>query len=113
MHIWSSTAYYNYFIVIALRAIPIDNDMWWNLWYNIIIMALKLKGAISKYQEEYFKEFNKEDILNITDWKALKDIRDFLQPFKRVIKEIEGDKATLNKVLFIMDFMVEYFKLAL
>ena len=79
----------------------------------MIIMALKLKGAISKYQEEHLKEFNKEDILNATDWKALEDIRDFLQPFKRVIKEIEGDKATLNKVLFTIDFIIKHFKSAL
>jgi hypothetical protein len=44
----------------------------------MIIVALKLKGAISKYQEEYLKEFDEEDILNATNWKALKDIRDFL-----------------------------------
>ena len=68
---------------------------------------------IRKYQEQYIEEFNKEDILNITNWKAIKSIRDFLQPFKRVIKETEGDKATFNKVLFIMDFIVEYFRLAL
>jgi len=41
-------------------------------------VALKLKGVISKYQEKYLKEFNKESILNATNWKALKDIRDFL-----------------------------------
>ena len=87
--------------------------MWQNLWYNIIIIAFKLKGVISKYQEEYIKEFNKEDILNVTDWKALKDIKDFLQFFKRVIKEIKGDKVTLNKVLFTIDFIVKHFKLTL
>ena len=90
-----------------------DNDTQQNSWYNIIIVALKLKGIISKYQEKYLKEFNKEDILNITDQKALKDIKDFLQPFKRVIKEIKGNKAILNKMLFIIDFMVKYFKSAL
>ena len=113
VHIRSSTAHYNHFVAIALRAIPIDNDTRWNSWYNMIMVALKLKGAISKYQEEYLKEFDEEDILNATDWKALKDIRDFLQPFERVTKETEGDKATLDKVLFTMDFMVEHFKSAL
>ena len=88
-----------------------DNNTRWNSWYNIIIIALQLKGAISKYQEEYLKKFNKEDIFNITNWKALEDIKDFLQPFKRVIKETKGDKATLNKVLFTMDFIVKHFKL--
>ena len=75
-------------------------------------MALKLKNAIIKYQEEFIEEFNKTNILNITNWKALENIKDFLQPFKRVIKEIKGDKATFNKVLFTIDFMVEYYKRA-
>ena len=76
-------------------------------------MALELRAAISKYQEEYINKFNKEDILNATDWKALESIRDFLQPFKCVIKEIEGNYATLNKVLYTIDFIVEHFKTSL
>ena len=47
-----------------------------------------------------------KNIFNTADWKALENIKDFLQPFKRVIKETESDKATLNKVLFIMDLIV-------
>jgi len=90
-----------------------DNDMQWNSWYYIILVALKLKDVIIKYQEEFVEEFDEADILNATDWKALENIRDFLQPFKRVTKETEGDKATLNKVLFTMDFMVEHYKRAL
>ncbi len=76
-------------------------------------MALKLKDTIKKYQKEFINDFNKKDILNAADWKALENIRDFLQPFKRVIKEIEGNKATLNKVLFMIDFIVQYFKRSL
>ena len=41
-------------------------------------MALELRVVISKYQEEYINEFDKEDIFNATDWKALESIRDFL-----------------------------------
>ena len=79
----------------------------------MILVALNLKDVITKYQEQYVEEFNKEDILNAADWRALKNIRDFLQPFQRVIKKTEGDKATLNKVLYTMDFIVKHFKLAL
>jgi hypothetical protein len=55
-----------------------DNDTRWNLWYNIILVAFKLRDAIIKYQEQYIKEFNEEDILNTTNWRALENIRDFL-----------------------------------
>src|SRR6266576_2976196 len=90
-----------------------DNKMCWNSWYKIILVALELRAAIGKYQEEYINKFNKEDILNATDWKALESIRDFLQPFERVIKETEGNYTTLDKVLYTMDFMVEHFKMSL
>ena len=90
-----------------------DNDTRWNLWYDMILVALKLKDAIIKYQEQYTEEFNKEDILNATNQRALENIRDFLQPFQKVTKETEGNKATLDKVLYTIDFMVEHFKLSL
>jgi len=44
----------------------------------MILVALKLKDAIIKYQEQYVEEFNEEDILNAADWRALENIRDFL-----------------------------------
>lgn len=113
VHIRSSNAHYNHFLAIALRAIPMDNDTRWNSWYKMILVALELRAAITKYQEEYVDEFDEEDIINATDWKALDNAREFLQPFQRVIKETEGDKATLDKVLYTMDFMIEHFKMSL
>ena len=89
------------------------NDIQWNLWYKIILVVLELREAIKVYQKEYVKEFNKEDLLNAANQQTLNNIKDFLQPFERVIKETEGNIATLNKVLFIIDFIVEYFKLSL
>ena len=90
-----------------------DNKTHQNSQYKIILVALELRAAIGKYQEEYINKFNEEDILNTTDQKALESIRDFLQPFKRVIKETEGNYVTLDKVLYTMDFIVEHFKTSL
>jgi len=67
IYIWSLNAYYNDFIATALRALSIDNNTRWNSWYDIILVALKLKDVIVKYQEQYVKKFNKEDILNAAD----------------------------------------------
>ena len=58
-------------------------------------------------------EFDKGDLLYSANQQTLCDIKDFLQPFKRVIKEIEGNIVILNKVLFIIDFIIEHFKLSL
>lgn len=79
----------------------------------MILVVLKLKEAIKIYQKEYVKEFNKGDLLNTADWQTLSDIKDFFQFFKRIIKEIKGNIAIFNKVLFTMDFIVKYFKLFL
>ena len=87
--------------------------MRWNSWYYIILVAFKLKDIIIKYQEEFIEEFNKANILNITNWKVLKNIKNFLQPFKKVIKEIKRNKAIINKVLFVIDFIIKYNKRAL
>ena len=79
----------------------------------MILVALKLKDAIGKYQEEFVDDFDKKYILNAADQKALENIRDFLQFFERVIKETKGNKVTLDKVLFTMDFIIQYFKKSL
>ena len=52
--------------------------MRWNLWYNMILIVLKLREAIEAYQKEYVKEFDEEDLLNAADWQTLGDIKDFL-----------------------------------
>jgi len=113
-HIRSSNARHNNFVHLAGRAIPMDNETRWNSWYFMILVALepRVRQAIGKYQENYVNEFDDDDILNLTDWKALESIRDFLQPFQRVTKETEGDKGTLDQVLYTMDFMVEHFKVS-
>jgi len=81
VHIRSSNARYNGFVATALRALPMDNDTRWNSWYDMILVALKLKDAITNFQEQFVEEFDEEDILNAADWRALENIRDFLQPF--------------------------------
>jgi len=108
----SSNAHYNHFVATALRAIPMDNDTRWNSWYKMILVALELREAVDAYQKAYVK-FDEEDLLNAADWQTLNDMKDFLQPFERVTKETEGNMATLDKVLFTTDFMVEHFKLSL
>lgn len=87
-----------------------DNETRWNSWYRMIIVGLQLRAAITQYQEDFYSEFDHEDLLNPADWKALADARDFLQPFDRVTKETEGDNSTLDQVLYTMDFLVHHFK---
>ncbi len=40
-------------------------------------------------------------------------IREFLKPFRKATLNTQGHKATLDSVLFTMDVLLQYFKLAL
>lgn len=108
----SSNARYNEFVGWAGRMIPMDNDTRWNSWFSMIRIALQphVRRAIQQYFEKYFQDFEDEDFISPTDWETLKYTADFLQPFERVTKELEGDKSTLDYVLYTMDFLVKHYE---
>ncbi|PVH91270.1 hypothetical protein DM02DRAFT_503344, partial [Periconia macrospinosa] len=85
----SSNERYQVFLKWARKMIPMDNDTRWNSWFLMCSVAIEpaVKKAIQRYQEQYHKEFEDEDILTPGDWEILKNIVDFLQPFYRVTKE--------------------------
>jgi hypothetical protein len=68
-------------------------------------VALEQASAIDSYYKSYFSAL-KADYLTLGDWKRLRIIRDFLQPFNRATKETEGDSIMIDKVLFIMDVLI-------
>ncbi|PVH93093.1 hypothetical protein DM02DRAFT_506943, partial [Periconia macrospinosa] len=108
----SSNERYNTFASMAGKIIPMDNDTRWNSWLLMLEVALEplIKEAIKAYQEQYYNEFAQEDLLTPADCEILKNIVSFLQPFKRVTKETEGHKATLDRTPYTMDFLVKHYK---
>ena len=88
-----------------------DNGTRWNSWYEMLNWAIeKIKPAILRFTWE--TPALAKDQLSADDWKMLVDIRDFLLRFYDVIKATEGRKATLDRVLPLMDFMLECFEKA-
>ena len=108
----SSNARYNEFVGWAGRMIPMDNDTRWNSWFLMINVALQphIRRSIQQYFEKYFQDFDDDDFLSPTDWESLKYTADFLQPFERVTKELEGDRSTLDYVRYTMDFLVKHYE---
>lgn len=51
-----------------------------------------------------------DDALSAMDWRFLAQIWDFLQAFYDVTKACEGQTATINQGLPIMDFLLEKYK---
>ena len=89
--------------------IPLNNRTRWNSWYILLIVADEYASSIDMYAKSYFNELSK-DYLSPVDWKRLHTIMIFLQPFYRATLETQGHRATLEKVLFTMDVLVQYFK---
>jgi len=89
-----------------------DNGTRWNSWYEMLERAIhQLKTPLIQTITEN-KGLNK-DSLTSSDWRTLTKIRDFLQGFYDTTKATEGRKATLDKVLPSLDFMVIKFEQAI
>lgn len=60
----------------------------------------------------WFEEYAdlKDDVISRSEWDDLKDFRNFLQPFYRATKRLEGDSSSLEKALATMDYLIAHYK---
>ena len=70
----------------------------------MLIVALEKAVAIDTYAKTHLYILE-DDYLTPNDWKRLRTIKDFLQPFHRATLETQGDNATIDKVLFTIDVL--------
>ena len=70
----------------------------------MLVVTLDYKMAIDSYVEDH--PDLEDDGLSWQDWTQLRAIKDFLAPFHRVTLETEGDNASIDKVLFIIDILI-------
>lgn len=94
---------------LAGRGVPLDNDTRWNSWYEMLQVAVEKEAAIDSYSKTWYNDLQ-DDFLSPEDWEVLRLILSFLKPFYRATKETEGDRATIDRVLFTMDILVQHFK---
>ena len=64
---------------------------------------------INTYFKNYFNILQK-DYLFPNNQKRLRLFYLFLQPFYQIILETQGDYATLDQVLFLIDILIQWFK---
>lgn len=112
VHIRSSASRTREFKCLAGRMIPLDNRTRWNSWYQMLVVAEQKSGAIDTYSKNHLATLE-ADYLFPADWERLRTIKAFLQPFHRATLETQGDGATIDRVLFTMDILVQYFERAL
>ena len=70
------------------------------------------EAAIDTFTKNHWTKLQK-DFITPEEWKKLCLIREFLKPFHKATLNTQGHKATLDSVLFTMDVLLRYFKLAL
>jgi hypothetical protein len=107
VHIRGSAGRTEEFRVLAGRLVPMDNRTRWNSWYQMLCVLLHLRPAIELYCQNHEEELE-EDILTSKDWKMLRTIKDFLAPFQRATLAAEGDSASLDSTLFMMDILMKH-----
>jgi hypothetical protein len=107
IHIRESFARIARFKEFAGKIIFINNRTRWNSWYEIFFNFFNLRFVVKKYYSDYENEL-KKDILNFTDWKKLRTIKDFFTLFTRAILTVEGDFIFINFTLFIMDVLIKH-----
>jgi hypothetical protein len=112
VHTRSSANRTKEFVSLAQRRIPLDNSTRWNSWYQMLSTALDKESAIDEYVKANFEALRK-DYLSPHDWKVLRTINSFLQPFNRATLETQGDRVTLDKMLFTMDVLGKHMEKSL
>ena len=112
VHIQGSSSRTKEFKEYAHRMIPLDNRTRWNSWYQMLVVAIEQAGPIDIYTKNHLSDLETE-YLSLQDWDRLRTIKRFLQPFHRATLETQGDNATIDRVLFTMDILVQYFEKAL
>ena len=112
VHIRSSAGRTKEFKDIAGRLIPLDNRTRWNSWYYMLDVALELDAALDSYTKKDFDTLQVE-YLSPTDWEKLRTMSKFLNLFHRATLESQGDQATIDAVLFVMDIIIRHFDQAL
>ena len=89
-----------------------NNCTRWNSWYNILQVLLEQKAHVDKFCEDFERELQK-DLLNLADWKKLRMINDFLQPFSRATLFTEGDEVSIDRTLFTMDILIKHLQISI
>jgi hypothetical protein len=112
VHIRQSAGRTKEFKDLAGRMVPLDNRTRWNSWFHMLHVALKLDTAIDSYTKTHFDTL-KAEYLSPTDWKKLRTTSKFLSLFDRATLKTQGDQATIDNVLFVMDVIIKHFEQAL
>ncbi len=91
---------------LARRIIPLDNRTRWNSWFQMIEAATECHSAIDLFVKNH-PDLD-DEYLERNDWKQLEKTREFLKPFYQATMYTQGSSATIDRVLFAMDILIQH-----
>jgi hypothetical protein len=108
VHIRGSTACIAKFLELARRRIPLDNRTRWNSWDTMLVVALELRPAVEQYFQNHESDLEDDELSN-ADWRRLRTIKEFLEPFTQATLYTKGDSVAIDRVLFSIDVLITHF----
>ena len=109
VYIRGSTTCIAEFLELVGRRIPLDNRTRWNSWYTMLVIALELRLVVEKYFQNHELDLEDDELSN-ADWRQLRTIMEFLEPFSQATLYTKGDIAAIDRVLFSMDVLITHFQ---
>lgn len=107
VHFRASASRTKEFETLVGRRVPLDNRTRWNSWYQMLSVSLEHESGIDHYIKSHFDTLEK-DYISPQDWRCLRTICTFLKPFHRATLDAEGDRSSLDQVLFTMDVLIKH-----
>ena len=106
VHIRGSAGRMRKFKDLAGRLISLPNRTRWNSWYTMLQVTNAHASAVDSYTKDHY-DVLKKDFLSPADWEYLRTVEKFLRPFYRATLAAQGDRATIDQVLFGMDALIQ------
>lgn len=117
VHIRASSNRLNEFEAITGSSIPLDNRMRWNSWFRMLSVALETKvlNALRNYMETHVAKgtIDRRDELSPSDIALCRVIEQFLSIFDCATLFLEGQQATIERVLEAMEIIKEHLEISL
>ena len=76
----------------------------------MIKTVINLREVLDEFCDVHAKESMYSDILSSNDWKALEEIKSFLEKIEHTTKALEGSKACIDLTLPNFEFILKIFE---
>jgi hypothetical protein len=86
-----------------------DYRVRWNSWFIMLDWSINRIKPFLQFFSGDDPDLS-DDILTASDWRTLTSIRNFLEPFYQITKYTEGRHATIDRVLPLLDFLLDRYE---